>query len=225
MPVLVMANDIKKYRKNSYEIVNQTAGCCFFFSHCCCVPSSMSISLFFVNFKCFSFSRSPSSLLSNKRDFLGLNPSRAHTTYDANEKKFMSFHSIDPSSIPEKHNQGWRGKNVERGGVAIMSWARKCLSVVEPERRRWRQKKKKNKSPLHVASRTIAYDFDWLCIVKEAFLFAFNGWKSHRIKGRLWVMSVLHSEKLERKEWNYSLVGQDWRDFYCSPVRQKLNIF
>lgn len=54
-----------------------------------------------------------------------------------------------------------------RGGEAIMSWARKRLSVVRRvNRRRWRAR---DKSPLHVASRTIAYDFDWLCIAAELF--------------------------------------------------------
>lgn len=80
-------------------------------------------------------------------------------------EKFMSFHSIDPSSVSKDDERD--KKMLGRGGVAIMSWARKRLSVVHRvSHRRWRAR---DKSPLHVASRTIAYDFDWLCIVKKLF--------------------------------------------------------
>lgn len=82
-----------------------------------------------------------------------------HSEGSFSEKSCLCFRYSDRLMMPtlEIYEFPFDWSGLSRRAV-IMSWARKRLSVVE-----------ENKSPLHVASRAIAYDFDWLCIAERAF--------------------------------------------------------
>lgn len=90
---------------------------------------------------------------------------------------FFGVPTYDPSEdgnlwVPFDWSKDSFRKKCWWGNYVMNKEALKCCWAARDE----------NKSPLHVASRAIAYDFDWLCIVKKHFFAAaFVGReKSHR---------------------------------------------
>lgn len=103
------------------------------------------------------------------------------------DEKFMSFHSIGPPSEEEISGALYWSK--ESGGVAIMSWARNYLSVVE-----------KNKKPF-TCCKSIHCLWLWLIVYRKKNFLLFLFGRAENLRWAVMEEDLFHSSSRGFSKW------------------------